>query len=395
MAANQPMHSSRWRMIATCLLLLLATQYQTGCSGCSGGSAGGSNGGGEVADGADDTGDAENHQGIPTPAYSFSKSAPTLIESGAVFPGIVYDGDQIIISYAKENHLFIRPFDASVTPTGEAIQVSRDGEEGLGVTDHKHLFFQNHHYLLYSTIGDRDLYLIKLDRELNRVGFTVAVAQDSQTTATNDMILGTDGLHIITGEFRPPDKNNGEKSGHLIKRYTTDLISVGSEIVANPFSHSNTASMVLADGVINFVAPETPNPSGRVQTERNLILIRYTTDWETIDEAPIILVDSSSLTHSVAGDGIWMSTGAAYDESSNLLFVGHTFSHGSSGSDTGDIYFRVFDESYREIHSELMVASDGANRVHFLLKEGTLFALYDERSSGPPSIYCIRYTLSK
>lgn len=141
---------------------------------------------------------------------SFLKSATILLENNAVFPGIVYDGSRIIISYGKSNHLYVRPYDITLTPSATETQVTLDTdmEVGSGVTDHKHVFVNNAHYLLFSTIGDEDLYLMKLDTDLNRVGSIAVVTTGSTTTATNDMILGTDGTDIITGQFRPSNRNN-------------------------------------------------------------------------------------------------------------------------------------------------------------------------------------------
>ena len=384
-------------VICTCrigivlFLMIWASAYMIACSGGSEYTASKSD------DLSDDSGeDGNGGQAITSPP-AFSKAEARLLEPNAVFPGIVYDGSRIVVSYAKNNRLYVRPYDMALTPMDTEIQVTLDSDAqvGAGVTDHKHLFFNDAHYLLFSTIGDNDLYLMKLDVRFSRVGDILSVMENSTTTSTNDMILGTDGTYIITGQFRPPDKNNGSTSGHLIKRYTTDLENVGGDIIANPFGHANTAAMILAEGVVNFVAPSTPVNRIGIPTQRDLLLIRYTTSWDALDSAAIILVDSDTLAHNVPGDGIWMSTGLAYDKESQMLLVGHTFVDGNSGSDTGVLYFRVFDTLYREVFSEIMVNSQTANRAHFLLHGDTLYVLYDERTSGTYAVYGLQYTISR
>ena len=337
-----------------------------------------------------DTEDGADISGIPT----FTKGDAVLLEENAIFPGIVYDNTNLYISYGKNNHLFIRAYDENFTALADEIQITTDADQevGDGVTDHKHIFFQNAHYLLFSTIGDDDLYLIKMDKNLTRVGSIITVTSDSANTRTNDMILGTVGSKIITGQFRPSNLNKNETSGHLIKEYDTSLNQVGSDIVINPFGHANTASFTTFNDTVYFVAPSTP-VGAEIVTQRNLLLIRYNSLWTSLDISANVLVDGSTLAHISDGDGIWMSTGSAYDETSNLILVGHTFVNGAKGSDSGVIYFRVFDTSFSEVFSEVMVQSEFANRAHFLLLEDILYVVYDDSTTHSPKIYGLKYTI--
>ncbi|MBF0606288.1 MAG: hypothetical protein SFH39_14035 [Candidatus Magnetobacterium sp. LHC-1] len=316
-----------------------------------------------------------------------SKGATVDIATG-VFPGIVHDGNRIVISYASGNDLYVRPYDTQFNPLAAATRITNVGN----VTDHKHIFFQGYHYITYSTIADKDLYLIKLDTGFNQVGTTVTVTANSTTTFSNDMLLGQDSTHLITGQFRPSDKNGGQSSGHLIKRYDADLNYIAPDIVANAFAHTNTASIGLIRDMIYIVAPSTPIQGGQVRTQRNLLLLRFDkTTWAAKDSTAITLVDSNSMTHANDGDGIWMSTGLTYDTGNACMFVGHTFSNGAGGSDGGDIYLRVFDgNTLTQTYSEVMVSSTSANRVHFLLGDNTLYAVYDENAV----IKALKYTLT-
>ncbi|MFZ5776359.1 MAG: hypothetical protein ACOY3Z_12820 [Thermodesulfobacteriota bacterium] len=325
-------------------------------------------------------------------ALTFTASTPTLLQASAIFPGIVHDGTRLLVSYGSGNDLYIRPFSESFSPLAEATRLTNRGD----VTDHKHIFWGNAHYLLYSTLGDEDLYLIKLDSNLAQQGATVTVAQDSITTRTNDMLLAVvDGV-IVTGQFRPSDLNNNETTGHLIKRYDTSLNEITPDIVANDLAHINTASILQVGQGVTMVAPaSTPAVGGTVRTQRDLLLIRYDTNWAALDSQAITLVDSTTITHLNDGDGLWMSTGLAYDATDNCLLVGHTFVDGASGTDSGSLHLRVFDgASYSETHSETMVAAS-ANRAHFLLRGDTLYVVYDEAPSGSPAVYGLAYSIGR
>lgn len=221
-------------------------------------------------------------------SLTLTKGTATLLESSANFAGIVHDGSRIVVSYGKGNELYIRPFDTNFNALAAATRLTSVGN----VTDHKHIFFQNAHYLLYSTRGDDDLYLIKVDKNFVQAGTTVTVALNSTTTRTNDMLLTTDGTYIFTGQFRPSDLNRNEGSGHLIKRYDANLANVAPDFTANAYPHTNTAStMPLGNGMI-IVAPSNPVFGGQVQTQRDLLLLRFDSSYRAVDTSAKKLVDS-------------------------------------------------------------------------------------------------------
>ena len=327
-------------------------------------------------------------------ALTLSKGTPVLLDSAAIFPGIVHDGSNIVVSYARKNDLYVRSYDSNFGALGAEKKLTSIGT----VTDHKHIYFQGAHYLAYSTSGDADLFLIKLDSNLTQVGTTATVTIGSTKTKTNDMLLATAGTHIITGEFRPSNLNNNQNSGHLIKSFDTNLNPVLSGTVVNAHKHINTAALLQVGGRMFIVAPSDFIPGGQVQTQRDLLLLRFDTSWTAVDTSAFKLVDSKTLTHTVNGDGIFMSTGLAYDTDSNSLIVGHTFQDASSGNaDNGKIYLRVFDGiSFAQTYSEVMTpTSISATRAHFLLRGDTLYVVYDDSSTGSPAVYGLKYTLTR
>jgi hypothetical protein len=312
-----------------------------------------------------------------------TKGTALLLESNAVFPGIVYDGTQLVVSFAQGGDLFLRAYGDDFSALGETTQITNRGD----ITDHKHLFFQDAHYIAYSTVGDTDLFLAKFDVDFYQVGSTVIVTENSTTTSANDMLLTTDGYYLVIGEFRPPDKNNNETSGHRLKRYTTELLSYGDDIVANPYQHTNTASIGLIDGLMGIVAPAGPVANPQVQTQKDVVLIRFDSSWQAAETEPITLVDSTTYTHDADGEGLWMSTGFAYDEPEKQLFIGYTFKSGLH-DDAGRIEFAAYDaESFENIYTEVLVDSTTANRAHFYLRDDVIYVTYDEVQDGSPHVY--------
>ena len=226
-------------------------------------------------------------------AVAFTIRSSHILEPEAFFPGIVHDGNQVVIIFARNNNLFFRAYDTNFHPLDMAVQVTDRSD----ITDHKHILVHNEHYILYSTIGDEDLYLAKFDTDFNQLGVTTTVVEGSSTAPTNDMLLATDGSLLVTGIFRPSDRNNNETSGHLIKHFTTDLTPHGEQIIANPFNHVNTASIGFIDGVMGIVAPTPGVGEQQVQTQKDISLIRFNSNWQAVDDAAIVLVDGRDFTH--------------------------------------------------------------------------------------------------
>ncbi|MFZ5951060.1 MAG: hypothetical protein ACOYXC_10165 [Candidatus Rifleibacteriota bacterium] len=337
---------------------------------------------------------------VGTPATpTFSRGTAKQLASDGNFPGIVYDGTRLVISYGKNKNLYIQTFDTNFQSLGAetAVTSSSDPEIGIGVTDHKHIFLSNNHYMVFSTVGDDDLYLIKLDASLNRVGTIVKVVENSTTTRTNDMMLGTDGTSIFVGQYRPSNLNSNEPTGHLIKVYDASLNLKGSDVAANSPTHNNPAAFINFNGLFHLIAPSGPVFNATVPTQRDLLLCRFNNDWSPYSTSATKLIDSKTLTHTTDGDGIWMATGLAYDSPSGLMLTGHTFVYGAGGSDTGPLYFRVFDSNngFTQVFSEKMVDSNTANRAHFLLLNNELFVTYDDNSGGPYVIYGFKYTINR
>ncbi len=325
-------------------------------------------------------------------SFLLEKGEVVTLASGAIFPGIVHDGSRLVVSYAMGNDLYVRPFDSGLEPMDYATQITQRQD----VTDHKHLYLNGSHYIAFSTLGDRDLFLMRLDNDFNAIGNTVVVSEASIQTRTNDMLLASDGDQIVVGQFRPGNLNNNEPSGHLLTVYDTALNLVEPDIVINALSHVNTASLMYIAQEYYLVSPSSPVAGRVVDTQRDLILTKWSQMWEPTIEKPVSLVDSTTLNHEIDGEGLWMATGLAYDTQSNQLLLGHTFVNADSGGDQGTLYLRVFDARSFEQTQEAIIADTGyANRAHFLLSGDLLYIVYDDASLGSPSVLGLTYRISR
>jgi len=190
----------------------------------------------------------------PTPAATFALTPtpvpPTLtlvatitVPDGQIWSGPVWDGHQIVVTYARQQTLWPRRYDRNLNPVGDAMQATSGTDPA--VTDHKHIFLNGVHFVVFSTPGDGDLYLLKLGPDLNRLGF-VAVIEGTTRERTNDMLLGTDGQRLLMGRFCPC-KEAG--TGHVFTVFDQNLVRVGAEVDLLEPRHTNMASSTLAPSV--------------------------------------------------------------------------------------------------------------------------------------------------
>ena len=127
----------------------------------------------------------------PTPT---TPARPTLtlistvtIPDGHIWSGPVWDGQHIVVTYARQQALWARRYERDLNPVSDAVRITLDADPA--VTDHKHIFLNGIHFVVYSTPGDSELYLLKLDSDLNRLGF-VPVVKDTTRERTKRYAAG-------------------------------------------------------------------------------------------------------------------------------------------------------------------------------------------------------------
>jgi hypothetical protein len=158
----------------------------------------------------------------------------------------VWDGQHIVVTYSRQQALWARSYDRNLNPVGDAVRVILDTDPA--VTDHKHIFLNGMHFVAFSTPGDADLYLLKFDSDLNRLGF-IPVIEGTTRERTNDMLLGTDGQHLLVGRFCPCKKAG---IGHVFTVFDQNLIRVGAEVDLLKPHHTNMAETVFRSHIISM-----------------------------------------------------------------------------------------------------------------------------------------------
>src|SRR3989304_6401496 len=111
-------------------------------------------------------------------AQTFTLKNTVTIDYGTVWCVPVYDGTNLVVSSESGGVIKVGKFDLSLNEVAShatTVADSSDTANHDSIADHKHIFQNGYHYLVFSTAGSGQggyLYLLKLDADLNRVGIT-------------------------------------------------------------------------------------------------------------------------------------------------------------------------------------------------------------------------------
>jgi hypothetical protein len=273
----------------------------------------------------------------------------------------VWDGQHIVVTYARQQALWARRYDRNLSPVGDAVRVTSGADPA--VTDHKHIFLNGMHFISFSTPGNADLYLLKLDPDLNRLGF-VSVVEGTTRERTNDMLLGTDGQHLLVGRFCPC-KETG--AGHVFTVFDQNLIRVGTEVDLLEPRHTNMASITFADSAYHILSfrrvgeSDQSNPSSLLQLD--------------VDPVTLTALGQGNIVKQHNTDFYHASTGLVYDSTRQVYYGGYV--RGPDMWGTGTVVVEVFDAHDWESLASIDVAE--GNRPHLALVDAnTLVVGWDE-----------------
>jgi hypothetical protein len=273
----------------------------------------------------------------------------------------VWDGQHIVVTYARQQVLWARRYDRNLNPVSDAVRVTLGADPAA--TDHKHIFLNGMHFVAYSTPGAAELYLLKLDSDLNRLGF-VPVVEGTTRERTNDMLLGTDGQHLIVGRFCPC-KEAG--TGHVFTVFDQNLIRVGTEVDLLEPHHTNMASITFADGAYHILSfrrvggSDQSSPSSLLQFDVNPVSLT------ALGQGNIVKKHNTEFYHA--------STGLVYDSTRQVYYGGYV--RGPNMWGAGTVVVEVFDAQSWESLASIDVAE--GNRPHLALVDAdTLVVGWDE-----------------
>lgn len=310
--------------------------------------------------------------------FHFLKSITVDMDAKS-FGGIVYDGENVVVSYNsnKEYAIWLRKYTTSLEPVTEPLMLD---PEITFYGDHKHLFLDNFHYIVVGSnlAGQWVFSITKLNRNLEVVDYK----QVEYDYPSNDGFLTTDGNYIYAGFFYPKSEIKNEV-GHNIFVYDKDLNFIENITITKP-AHRNGAGAIFVDGNFHLFSSHAiattypPPPSG-------ILWILCDNNFSPISENAVTIVDTERYDS--------FPTGVAYDERNNRFYVAHDAAPAESCDppyvelDNGrkesimDVVLEAFDYNFTTILDNIAVSSPGS-RGHLLLLDDTLYVVYDAADCG-------------
>ncbi len=302
-------------------------------------------------------------------AQTFTLEKTVTIDFGAVWCVPVYDGTNIVVSSESGGVIKVGKFDLSlneVTSHATTVADTADTANNDTIADHKHIFQNGYHYLVFSTAGSGQggyLYLLKLDADLNRIGITTVVSDGS---ATNDMFLVGDGAYIYVGKFLPG-------TGHTVYKYDSGLNMLASYTIGGGANtHANGAAAVYTNNQFYLVAPFTLAPGQNDEFYRFI----FDGDWKILQNKETILTDEGML-------GIVSALSVEPNSQEFIIHYGR-----GSGDAGGPLYRAVYDSKWNLLSNTEVI--DGTwTRPHSVIVNDALYVGYDGSSSVQLSSFAI------
>ncbi len=249
-----------------------------------------------------------------------------------------------------------------VTSHATTVADTADTASNDSIADHKHIFQNGYHYLVFSTAGSGQggyLYLLKLDTDLNRVGSIATVV--SNDPPTNDMFLVGDGTYIYAGKFLPG-------TGHTVYKYDSNLSNLDSYTIGGGTNtHANGAAAVYTNNQFHLVAPGQNDEFYR---------IIFDNDWNIVKDKETILSD----------EGMLSIVSALSVEPNSQEFIIH---YGRGSSDAGGPLYRAVYDSDWNLLSNTQAIDGTWTRPHSVIVNDTLYVGYDGSSSVQLSSFTI------
>ncbi len=303
-------------------------------------------------------------------AQTFTLGKTVTIDFGAVWCVPVYDGTNIVVSSESGGVIKVGKFDLSLNEVAShatTVADSSDTANNDTIADHKHIFQNGYHYLVFSTAGSGQggyLYLLKLDTDLNRADSIATVVNNDPPT--NDMFLVGDGTYIYVGKFQPG-------TGHKVYKYDSDLKNLDTfTIGGDTNTHANGAAAVYTNNQFHLVAPFTLAPGQNDEFYRFI----FDNDWKVVENKKTILSDKGMLSIVSA-----LSVGP-----NSQGFIIH---YGRGSSDAGGPLYRAVYDSDWNLLSNTQVVDGTWTRPHSVIVNDTLYVGYDGSSSVQLSSFTI------
>jgi len=296
---------------------------------------------------------------------------PRSITGAEVWLFAVDDGNPLLaVSAESDGKLIMGRLDISDPAASVSWQTVAGPADtgGVSIADHWHIFAHGYHWLVFSVAGDNTSYLLKLDKEFQRLAIVPVEHVDGPT---NDMFLVAEPDGVAVAHFAPG-------YGHTLHRFDTQANKTGQvRIGGDKFTHANGSSAIPVDGGYLVFASETLNPSATSAVR----VIQFDASWRPVDVRPVMDED---------GTNAAMATALRLDSGYTIVHLRvrtgvsprqKTPSAPQTGSplpDDSGALVRLVLAPDGTITSRETLVSEGANRAHTALVGDLLVTTWDE-----------------
>jgi len=239
----------------------------------------------------------------------------------------------------------------------------------VSIADHWHIFAHGYHWLVFSVAGDSASYLLKLDKDSQRLALVPVGHTDGPT---NDMFLVAEPNGVAVAHFAPG-------YGHTVHRFDMQAKIIGQvRIGGGIFTHANGSSAIPVEGGYLVFSSETLNPS----VTSAVRLIQFDTAWRPVNVREVLDEDG---TNAVMPTAVRTATGYTIVHLRTRTDVSPrgkeplpTSSQLSPLSDDSGALLRLMLAPDGTVISRETLVSDGTNRVHTALVGDLLITTWDE-----------------
>lgn len=280
-------------------------------------------------------------------------------DTSSIWSQPVYDGTNVVASFEAAAGIVAQKFDLDLNFVGSTgVIASTADTNGENIADHKHIFQNDHHYVVFSISGDGgggSLWLVKCDTDFNRIDIKKVVKDEPPT---NDMLLFGDGEHVYVGKFYPE-----KQAAHKILKYDEDLNWVANYTEGTGENrHANGDAAIYHNGNFYFVSPDRIGPA----SNDRYYVVGYDKKFNVIKERTIILQDDGYL---------GLITGLSY-------YKGRFIIHHCRGPDDANPIARaVFDCNWNLLQNETVFEGD-YHLPHSTIVNNSLYLGYTVEDAG-------------
>jgi len=301
--------------------------------------------------------------------------APMTIPEAKHWLFAIDDGaPQIALSAEADGKLLMGRLDLSNPEVGITWQTVASPADtgGIPIADHWHIFAHEYHWIVFSVAGDSASYLVKIDKEFQRL---VLVPVGHSNGPTNDMFMVAEPNGVGVAHFAPG-------YGHTVHHFDVQASKTGEvNIGGGKFTHGNGSSAIPVVGGYLLFASETLNPSATSAVK----LIQFDPSWRPVSVSAVVNEDGTNAAMATAvrlDSGYTVVNLRIRDDVSPRQTTPSGPQPGSLLPDDSGALVRLVLSPDGTIVSRETLVSDSANRPHTTLVGDLLVTTWDEKGTA-------------